>query len=218
MPDSETRTDACISRICASDTSSRSPGPIGAAITIPGVAVAPGGTPARLIPCDAFQTAGASFALGRLFFSVDCGMRATPVGRPDVLGVGACARPTTADAAMSASRTAAYGDFLRIVSRMNTAARPSHSETKRVIAINTGHIGRDWLYRLARVIDDEEFGSPAARRHARFLRLLRQSNIEIAISVCLLPHCRVRERRFTQLQAGACGDAEALASTSAPDR
>jgi hypothetical protein len=42
-------------------------------------------------PPASFQIGGASFGLGTLRVSCDCGKLATPEGKPDVFGVGACA-------------------------------------------------------------------------------------------------------------------------------
>jgi len=42
-------------------------------------------------PPASFQIGGASFGFGTLLVSCDCGKLATPDGKPDVFGVGACA-------------------------------------------------------------------------------------------------------------------------------
>ena len=62
-------------------------------------------------PCGSSHTAGASFAFGLLLVSTDCGKRATPVGRPDVLGVGGCARLTPPISATSMNKIAARAAF-----------------------------------------------------------------------------------------------------------
>src|SRR5260370_39757657 len=70
--------------------SSKSPGEIGAAIGAEDKLAAPG-NPAEFAPAPV-QAGGASFAFGVLLLSLPGGMRATPVGSPEVLGVGACPR------------------------------------------------------------------------------------------------------------------------------
>ena len=54
-------------------------------------AVACAGNPAWFAPAGLFHTAGDSLGLGTTLVSGVKGMRATPVGRPSRLGVGACA-------------------------------------------------------------------------------------------------------------------------------
>src|ERR1039458_10113397 len=65
-----------------------------------------GGGPAWLAPSGLFHTVGASLGLGRFWVSGVEGMRTTPEGKPEVVGVGACPW-AIAPAASTASKTAA---------------------------------------------------------------------------------------------------------------
>src|ERR1700722_18374827 len=93
VPAAETRTVERNSGVWYSAISRKSPGLMGAGMGVESCVPAVDGGPVAATASPAsFQIAGASFGLGTLLVSSVCGKLATPAGRPDVLGVGACAR------------------------------------------------------------------------------------------------------------------------------
>ncbi len=80
-------------RMVLSDLEKVSPGLMGAGMGAESCAPGGEGWPvAAAASPESFQIAGALFGLGTFLVSSVCGKLATPEGRPDVFGVGACAR------------------------------------------------------------------------------------------------------------------------------
>src|SRR4051794_11457507 len=120
--------------------SRRSPGTIGAATGADDRVAAPG------IPAESaagtVHTGGASLGFGTALLSRVWGIFATPVGRPDVVGVGAWALDMEAPAPRSAtiaSRKRAGDGWM---DSSNSAQPPAiHKPAKRVMAIYSGRFG-----------------------------------------------------------------------------
>src|ERR1039458_5888653 len=114
--------------------SRKSPGLMGAGMGAEDCVPADVGTPAvGATPPASFQIGGASFGLGKLRVSCDCGKLATPEGNPDVFGVGACARSDAPAPSNAISATTKRTPDEPRASRSSAAPTAIQSQTKNVM-------------------------------------------------------------------------------------
>src|SRR5208337_5447218 len=122
--------------------SRESPEPISAGMSEEDCAAASDRTPALPV---LFQIVGASLGLGRARFSFVCGRLTTPLGRPEVLGVGAWAwrkaAPTSNASRAAAARFAGFASDSRRSAAPTAIQRPA----KKVMARYSGRSGATGL-------------------------------------------------------------------------
>src|SRR5271166_1353831 len=123
--------------------SRESPEPISAGMSEEDCAAASGRTP--VLPA-LFQIVGASLGLGRVRFSFVCGRLTTPLGRPEVLGVGAWAwRKAPATSKASRAAAARFAGFASD-SRRSAAPTAIQRPAKKVMARYSGRSGATGLF------------------------------------------------------------------------